>query len=97
MADRNLTLEEFLTLPLDAKCRRYQELSDRDKCAARKRMDPGVISPPCNDCIYYRGKAKCEAYPNGISGDHIQAVMDDLATPCGESFRYQKKRSTNVR
>lgn len=96
MDERNLTLEAFWKLSLEERCERYRYLSEHDKLRVRQ-AESGVVSAPCNDCVHYFEYAKCAAYPNGISGDHIQAVMDDLATPCGESFRYQKKQSTNVR
>lgn len=92
MADGDLTLNEFWRLTERDRCERYKELSDHDKFGVRQAMDPGTVSVPCNNCIYkHEGKASCEAYPEGLTAEHIQAVMDDLSAPCGRGFKYKKK------
>lgn len=90
MAERNLTLEEFWKLPPEERCERYKDLSDHDKFGVRQ-AESGAVSFPCNDCRHYFGYAKCAAYPDGISGDHMDAVWNDLATDCGNGYRFQEK------
>lgn len=89
MADGNLTMKEFWQLTVEERCERYKDLSDHDKFGVRQ-GDPGVVSVPCNECIHYLGYAKCRAFPDGISAEHIQAVEDDLTTLCGSGFKYKK-------
>ena len=94
MADRGLTLEEFRSLSTEKeKCERYVELSDHDKFLVRISMPPGsAIWIPCNDCVYRIGKTpSCKAYPEGLSGDHIRAVMEDQAIECGNGFKFLPK------
>ena len=92
MAGGSLTLEEFWMLSEDERCKRYKDLSDHDKFGVRQSMDPGCAGVPCNDCIHYRGFAKCDAFPDGISAEHIQAVMDDQRVVCAGNLGYEKKR-----
>lgn len=85
-----LTFQEFLKLPKEEHSVRYDELSEHDKFGVRQTMDTGVISPPCNDCVYYRGYARCDAFPDGIESAHIGAIEKDTSTPCGESHHFVK-------
>lgn len=91
MYGRDLTLKEFWKLSEEERRKRYKDLSDHDKFGVRQGMLPGTRSIPCNDCIHYRGYARCDAYPEGISADHIQTVMDDQDASCGSEFKYKKK------
>lgn len=90
MAKRNLTIEEFWKLPLKERCERYKELSEHDKFGVRQ-AENGVVSPPCNVCLHYFGYAKCAAYPDGISGEHIDAVSNDPTIDCGKGYHFQNK------
>ncbi len=95
MADGTLSFEEFWNLPTEAEqCRRYDELSDHDKFRVRITMDTGGVTPPCNACKFYLGYGKCEAYPDGISPEHICAVMADQSIECGNGFRYTPKEQS---
>lgn len=95
MADGTLSFEEFCKLPTEAeRCQRYGELSEHDKFRARMSMDSGAISPPCNRCKYYLGFAKCKVFPEGISVDHIRAVMEDQTIDCGNGFHFEKREDT---
>lgn len=95
MADGTLSFEEFCKLPTEEeRCNRYVELSDHDKFRARISMNPSAISPPCNICRYYFGFAKCEAFPGGISAEHISAVMQDKTIDCGNGFHFEKREDT---
>lgn len=91
MAERNLTLKEFWELPQKERYERYKELSEHNKFGVRQ-AESGVISPPCNVCLHYFGYAKCAAYPEGISGEHIDAVLNDLTTDCGKGYCFKEKR-----
>lgn len=93
MGDIKVMLDEFWSLPtFEERCRRYAQLSDHDKFLVRCSMPPGPeIWIPCNDCKYNLGYAKCEAYPNGLSADHIRAVMADQTIECGDGFHYTPK------
>lgn len=91
MSGRNLTSEEFWKLPLEERCERYKDLSDLDKFGVRQ-AESGAVSVPCNDCKYYYGYAKCAAYPDGISGEHMDAVSNDPITDCGNGYRFQARQ-----
>jgi len=91
MADGSLTREEFWKLSLEERCERYKDLSDHDKFLVRLEMNPGVISPVCNDCVHYWDYAKCAAYPNRISGEHMRLVTKDPTLPCGKYFHFERK------
>lgn len=91
MADGNLTQQEFWALSEEERCKRYQDLSDQDKFGVRQGMDTGVVSLPCNECKHYYGYARCAAFPDGLTGDHIQAVIEDILTDCGNGFRFERK------
>lgn len=91
MADGNLTFEAFLKLSIAERCERYKDLSDHDKFRVRLSMDPGAISPPCNRCKYYRGYAKCDAFPDGITSEQIGAVEEDQAVSCGAGYHFTPK------
>jgi len=91
MADGSLTREEFYKLSFEERCERYKDLSDHDKLGIRQ-AEPGVIKPVCNYCVYYyKGKAKCAAYPDGISGEHMRLVTKDPTLPCGKYFHFERK------
>lgn len=92
MAEGILTFEEFWKLSEYDRGKRYVELSDHDKFRVRLSMPLGVNNVPCNDCIHYLGFAKCVAYPEHISGSHMDAVEKDLNTPCGNGFQFQQKK-----
>jgi hypothetical protein len=94
MADRNVILDEFWSLPtFEEQCRRYAELSGHDKFLVRLSMPPGPgVWVPCNDCKYYFGYAKCEAYPDGLSAGHIRAVIEDQTIECGEGYHYTPRK-----
>lgn len=91
MDDGSLTLREFWKLSAKERCERYKDLTEHDKFGVRQ-MDTGAVKVTCNDCIYYRGYAKCEAFPNGITGDHIDAVMEDRNIECGPGIRFAPKK-----
>lgn len=92
MANGNLSFDEFWNLPTEKERRkRYGELSDHDKFRVRISMDPGAVSPSCNRCKYYLKYGKCSAYPEGISGGHIRAVMEDQTIECGNGFHFTPK------
>ncbi|WP_204872604.1 hypothetical protein [Pseudoflavonifractor phocaeensis] len=91
MSDRNLTLEQFWKLPEQERGRRYADLSEEERLNVRLHMLPGVIHPLCNICRYYHGSATCEAFPNGIPGEHIRMVMDDPGIVCRGGYHYQQR------
>lgn len=91
MADRGLTLEEFRALSTEEeKCKRYGELSDHDKFLVRISMPLGPsIWVPCNDCVHRIDNTPfCKAFPSGLSGDHIRAVMENQTIECGNGFHF---------
>lgn len=90
MAKRNLTLDEFWKLSLKERCERYKDLSEHDKFGVRQ-AESGAVSLPCNDCRHYRGYAKCAAYPDGIRGEHMDTILNDLTTDCGKGYHFEKK------
>lgn len=91
MADRDLTAHEFWQLPPEERMKRCGELSDHEAFVMRL-TDPALpASPPCNDCAYYLGYAKCRAYPKGIPAHQIDAVMEDRAIECGDGYHYTPK------
>ena len=91
MAGRGLTAREFWRLSPEERMRRCGELSDHEAFVARL-TDPTLpVSPPCNRCRYYLRFAKCEAFTEGISPDHIRAVMADQTIECGDGFHYTPK------
>lgn len=91
MDDGTLTLKEFWSLSERERCERYKELSDHDKFGVRQQVS-APVSVPCNDCIHYRGFAKCDAFPDGISAEHIRAVTDNQSVACAGKLKYEKKR-----
>lgn len=91
MVDGGLTAREFWNLSFEERMRRCGELSEHEAFVARL-TDPHLpISPPCNDCKFYLGYAKCEALPDGMPPDHIRAVMADQTIECGDGFHYTPK------
>jgi len=91
VADGGLTAAEFWELPFEERMRRCGELSEHEAFVARL-TDPHLpASPPCNDCKFYLGYAKCEVCPDGISPDHIRAVMADQSTECGNGYKFTPK------
>lgn len=92
MADRNLMWEDFWKLTPEERLARCGELSERDAYMVRLTEPVLAVSPPCNDCAHkHKGKPTCDAFPDGISGEHIRAVMKDISTPCGSEFRFKSK------
>lgn len=91
MADRGLTAKEFWMLSPEERQKRCGELSEHEAFAMRL-MDPHLpVSLPCNNCKYYTGYAKCKAFPDGISADHMRAVMEGQTTECGDGFHFEKQ------
>ncbi len=88
MADRSLTAREFWKLSPEERMKRCGELSGHEAFIARLTDPTPPASPPCNQCKYYFGYAKCEAYPKGIPAEHIRAVMENQAVDCGSGLRY---------
>ena len=91
MADRGLTAREFWRLSPTERMKRCGELSDHEAFVARLTDPTPPISPPCNRCKYYLGYAKCIAYPDGMSAEHINAVIADLTIMCGNGFRFTQR------
>lgn len=98
MADRNLTEEEwteFWHLPLEERFERCKSFSAHDSFRLRI-TDPGTsfAGPwvPCNDCAHQiTGRPACKAHPEGLTADHIRAVMADQTIECGNGFRFMPK------
>ena len=57
----------------------------------RQGMDTGAVSVPCNSCVYYRSYAKCEAFPDGISAEHIQALVEKPGTNCKAQYHFVRE------
>ena len=102
MANRNLTEQEwaeFWRMPLEERIERCKNFSQHDSFRLRI-SDPGSShSPwvPCNDCAYRLGlNAACKAYPQGLTAEHIRAVMDNPSIECGDGFRFVPKEQDNV-
>lgn len=93
MADGNLSLKEFWSMSEEDRCVRYGELSDHDKFIARCSQPSGpAVFVPCNVCVHrIKGKPACKAFPDGVSGDHIRAVMADITIECGVGYRFEKE------
>lgn len=92
MADGNLTLEEFWKLSKEEKLARCGALSDHDAYRLRMTEQIGVVSPPCNRCIHrFKDRPACKAFPDGVSGDHIRAVMADMTIECGVGYRFEEE------
>lgn len=92
MAHGDLTREEFWKLPEEERQKRYEELSDHDQFGVRQGMATGVVRVPCNECAHYHGFAKCDAFPDGIQGKHIGALIADPSTPCAEGFYFVPRK-----
>ena len=90
MAKRNLTYAEWEKLSEYERGEQYKDLSDADKFRVRITMDPGARRIRCNDCRYFHGSAKCDAFPDRIPNEQIRALMDDIDTPCGNGYRFEK-------
>lgn len=92
MADRGLTLDQFWALSEEERRRRYEALSDHDKFLVRVSMPPGpAVFIPCNVCMHrVKGKAVCKAFPEGLNGDQIRAVIKDPSAPCGGGYRFEE-------
>lgn len=91
MADRTLTFAEFRKLPHEERLKRYAELSNHDKFLARCSQDTGVRTLLCSLCDHYRGFAKCDAFPDGISGEHMDKVEVEPAFECAPGIRFEAK------
>lgn len=92
MAEGNLTWKDFWKLTPEERLARCSELSEHDAYMVRLTEPMSVVTPPCNDCAYkHEGKPACDAFPDGISGEHIRAVMKDVSTPCGNGFQFKAK------
>lgn len=93
MADGGLTLREFWQLSEEERCKRYKDLSDHDKLGVRITMPSGPpVHVPCNECANrIRGKPACKAFPDGLTADHIRAVMEDPDTECGPGIHFDPK------
>lgn len=92
MADGNLTWEEFWKLSSEDRLARCGELSDHDAFMVRLTEPIAVISPSCNDCVHYLGYAKCAAYPDGFTGDHIRALLKNPLLECGDGYHFELRQ-----
>ena len=90
MAEGNLTLDEFWALTEAERCKRYKDLSEQDRRRVRLSMNPGVKSVRCNDCVHYQGYARCDAFPDGIAGEHIAKVENDPSVWCSDGIRFER-------
>lgn len=89
MAQGDLTYKDFWKLTSEEeRSRKYGELTEHDKFLIRISERSGAKSPPCNQCRYYRGFAKCDAYPEGISGSHIGEVEKNIDCDCGNGYKF---------
>jgi hypothetical protein len=93
MADGNLTLKEFMKLPLEEKVKRYRELSSRDQFGARMAdVTPrSVVVMLCSYCIYNHKDGTCDAFPDGIPSKHMGSVTENPETPCGNNLSFKRK------
>lgn len=96
MADGKLTWRDFWKLTPEERLERCGELSEHDAYMVRL-TDPGLPrnppEVPCNECIHRtEGKPYCAAFPDGLTADHIRAVMQDKGVPCGGGYRFEQKR-----
>ncbi len=92
MADGSLTYKEFMDLPEKERVKQYINLSDADKFKVRQSMvNLNSVYIPCNDCVYYRRKANCDAFPDGIPREHINAVIDNPNMQCSPQYHFIKK------
>lgn len=88
MANGNLTFEEFIKLSEDEKYKRYKELSNHDAFLVRLTMLPSLsIEVPCNSCKYNNKNGTCKAFPGGISGDHIENLINALPSVSKAKYR----------
>lgn len=84
--------KEFWKLPPDERMKRCGELSEHEAFLMRL-TDPNLPTLlACNYCVYYQGYAKCKAFPDGISADHMRMVMEDKAIECGNGFHFEEKK-----
>lgn len=94
MANGGLTAKEFWRLSPDERMKRCGELSEHEAFLMRI-TDPSLpISPPCNECKHYIGRAKCKAFPDGMESNHVMVVMQDQSTDCGNGFHFEKREDT---
>ena len=93
MADRNLTFEEFVKLPNEERCSRYSELSDSDKFRVRCSMDSSGSADdiPCNSCKHNHRNFTCDAFPKGITGEHLDRLEKDSTIECANGIFYEKE------
>lgn len=88
MANGSLTFEEFIKLSEDEKCKRYKELSNHDAFLVRLTMPPSLsVEVPCNSCGHYNNDGTCKAFPDGISGDHIENLVNALPSVSKAKYR----------
>lgn len=92
MAEGNLTFDEFWKLTESERCKRYKDLSEQDRYRVRLSMIPCAKSVLCNDCVHYHGYARCDAFPEGIAGDHITMVENDPSIWCSDGIRFEKAK-----
>lgn len=91
MADRTLTFAEFRKLSHEERMVRYEELSDHDRFLARCSQDTGVRTLLCSLCNHYRGFAKCDAFPDGIAGEHMDKIEAKPDIECAPGIHFEVK------
>lgn len=92
MGDGSLTLDAFWRLSEAERSEQYKDLSDHDRFGVRQGMNPGTRWIPCNDCVHkHAGRASCAAFPDGLTAEHIHAVMKDQNVVCGAGYLFERR------
>lgn len=91
MAQRNITLSEFLKLSKQERKVKYALLSEKNKFAVRQ-MDVSETESdiPCNCCSHYHGFSKCDCYPENIPKTVILELMKNQEYQCSEKMKFDK-------
>ncbi len=73
-----MTFKEFWALPEDERPAAFSQLSPRDRMLVRQQQTSVGTQRfiPCNGCKFRIGiTAACEAYPEGLTADHVREAM----------------------
>ena len=66
---------------------------DEEKKTNRFYFAPAYTSPRCNRCKHYRGAAKCDAFPEGMTQKAIENGETDIFCDEKNKIRFEEKES----